>query len=260
MVSYAAFGRMVLRDVEISILFFEVLSMKRDNWVGFVPFYLLVAILSIAIAKGGSDAISAISDHQVVVREHCIVIDAGHGGIDGGATSCTGVLESHINLEIALRLNDMMHLLGYDTVMIRTTDTSIHTGGNSIAAQKLSDLRERVRIASETEGALLISLHQNTYHDSKFSGAQVFYSANPDSKQLAILLQQSLISTVNPGSNRKAKKAEGIYLMQHTICPAVLVECGFLTNPQEEANLRSAEYQKRLCSVISTCLSNFLKR
>lgn len=232
--------------------------MKRDNWVGFVPYYLLVVILSIAVAKGGSDAITAISDRQPVEREHCIVIDAGHGGIDGGATSCTGVLESHINLEIALRLNDLMHLLGYDTVMIRTTDTSIHIGGNSIAAQKLSDLRERVRIVSETEGAVLISIHQNTYHDSRFSGAQVFYSANEEGKKLASLLQDSLISSLNPGSNRKTKKAEGIYLMQHTTCPAVLVECGFLTNPQEEANLRSPDYQIKLCAVLSAGISNFL--
>ncbi len=232
--------------------------MKRDNWIGFIPFYLLVVILCIGIAKGGSDAVTAITNNQPISRAHCVVIDAGHGGIDGGATSCTGALESQINLEIALRLEDLMHLLGYKTVMIRTTDTSIHTSGNSIAAQKLSDLKERVRIVEKTEGAILVSIHQNTFSDSKYSGAQVFYSGNEKSKALANLAQTGFVDTLNQGSNRKIKKAEGVYLMQHTTCPAILVECGFLSNPEEDAKLQSSEYQKRICCVLVSAVSGFI--
>lgn len=229
--------------------------MKRDNWIVFTPFYLLVVIVFLGIAKMGSSTVTTIRQQRPVDREHRIVIDAGHGGIDGGATSCTGVLESHVNLEIALRLEDTFHLLGYDTVMIRRTDESIYTQGNTIAAQKVSDLKERVRIANETPGAILISLHQNTFSDSKYSGAQVFYTQAVESQKIAQALQQNLISVLNPDSQRKSKPAKGVYLMEHISCPGILIECGFLTNPEEEALLRSKEYQIKLSSVIAATLS-----
>lgn len=232
--------------------------MKRDNWIVFTPFYLLVVIVFLGIAKMGSSTITTIRQQRPVERKHRIVIDAGHGGIDGGATSCTGVLESHVNLEIALRLEDTFHLLGYDTVMIRRTDESIYTQGNTIAAQKVSDLKERVRIANETPGAILISLHQNTFSDSKYSGAQVFYTQAGESQKIAQAMQQNLISVLNPDSQRKSKPAKGVYLMEHITCPGILVECGFLTNPQEEALLRSKEYQIKLSSVIAATLSLYL--
>ncbi len=232
--------------------------MKRNNWVAMLPFYLLTFILVIGIAKGSSDAVSAISQNRPVERTHRIVIDAGHGGIDGGATSCTGVLESTINLEIALRLNDLMHFLGLETVMIRTTDTSIYTDGNSIAAQKVSDLKERVRIVNETQGSVLVSIHQNIFSDSRYGGAQVFYASDPDSKRLASDMQKLFTQTVNPGSKRISKNAKGVYLMEHINTCGVLIECGFLSNPEEEAKLRNDDYQKKLCCVIGSTLSSFL--
>ena len=186
-----------------------------------------------------------------------MVIDAGHGGVDGGATSCTGKLESAYNLEIALRLRDLFHLLGYPTRMIRTTDTSIYTKGDTIAAQKMSDLKERVRIVNESENNILVSIHQNNFSDSKYSGAQVFYPDTEGSRELAEALQQKLVQTLNPGSNRKAKKAEGIYLMEHIENQGILVECGFLSNPEEEAKLADAEYQNKLCCVIAAVTAEF---
>ena len=229
--------------------------MKRDNWIVFVPFYLLVVILFLGIANWGGEAITTLHQHRPVARTHCIVIDAGHGGIDGGATSCTGVLESQINLEIALRLEDMFHLLGYDTVMIRRTDESIYTEGNTIAAQKVSDLKERVRIANETPGAILISIHQNTFSNGKYHGAQVFYASGEESKELAQSLQSNLISVLNAGSQRKSKQAKGVFLMDNITCPGILIECGFLTNPEEEAQLRTPDYQRDLCGVIAATVS-----
>lgn len=232
--------------------------MKHDNWIVFMPFYLLVVILLIGIAHGGSRVVTTIAGNQPPEQECRIVIDPGHGGIDGGATSCTGVLESTLNLEISLRLNDLMHLLGIETVMIRRTDTSIHVQGSSIAAQKVSDLKERVRIVNETEDAVLVSIHQNTFTDSRYGGAQVFYANTEGSQELASALQSAFTDKLNPGSNRKCKKADGIYLMQHIECTGVLVECGFLSNPEEEAKLRSAEYQQRLCCVIAATISTHL--
>lgn len=232
--------------------------MKRDNWVVFAPFYLLVVIVFLGVAHLGSETVTTVNQQRPVDRQHKIIIDAGHGGIDGGATSCTGVLESHINLEIALRLEDMFHLLGYDTVMIRRTDESIYTHGNTIASQKVSDLKERVRIANETPGAILISLHQNTFSDSKYKGAQVFYASDEQSKKTAQILQQNLVTALNPGSQRKSQLAKGVYLMENITCPGILIECGFLTNPEEEALLRSDGYQQKLCAVIATTLSSCL--
>ena len=191
-------------------------------------------------------------------RLHVIVIDAGHGGIDGGATSCSGVLESGLNLEIALRLDDLFHLLGYQTVMIRRTDISVYTTGETIASQKMSDLRQRVRIVEESENPGLISIHQNTFQDTRYHGAQVFYASGEESREFARLLQAQLIATVNPGSHRAIKKADGVYLMQHVTCPAVLLECGFLSNPKEESKLRTREYQQQLCCVIAATTGGFL--
>lgn len=219
--------------------------------------YLLTVLTLLSLIFWGSKSVTVLSENDPLDREHRFIIDAGHGGVDGGATSCTGKLESAFNLEIALRLNDLMHFLGCGTRMIRTEDVSIYTKGDSIAQKKVSDLKERVRICSETEGAILISIHQNTFSESRYSGAQVFYGKAEGSEQLAKTLQEAFIHHANPGSTRRAKKADGIYLMEHTECTGVLIECGFLSNPEEEAKLRSPEYQKQLCCIIAATTVNF---
>ena len=231
--------------------------MNRDKWVGLLPFYLLVVILLLGITHLGSEAVTAIADGQPIQREHTIIVDAGHGGVDGGATSCTGVLESNLNLQIALRLDDLLHLLGYKTVMIRREDISVYTEGETIAQKKTSDLKERVRIVNSTDDAILVSIHQNTFSDNRYGGAQVFYSDTERSRELAQILQSSLVNTLNQGSNRKCKKADGIYLMKQIKKTGILLECGFLSNPTEEAQLRSDTYQKALCCVIASTISNF---
>lgn len=220
--------------------------------------YMLTILATLTLTVLGSRAVTVISQNLPPRREHCFIIDPGHGGVDGGATSCTGKLESAFNLEIGLRLRDLMQFLGYQAKIIRTEDISVYTEGETIAAKKMSDLKERVRICNETDGAILLSIHQNTFSDSRYSGAQVFYPATDGSEALAKTLQKNLIATLNPGSNRNAKRAEGVYLMEHISCPGVLIECGFLSNPEEEALLRSAEYQKRLCCVIAATAADFI--
>ena len=243
-----------MRDMRINCD--EVLSMKKQAlWVSL---YVLTIVGVLAAAEWGSRTVTALVESAPVTRKNCIVIDPGHGGEDGGATSCTGRMESAYNLEISLRLNDLFHLLGYDTRMIRTTDTAVYTKGETIAQKKVSDLKERVRIVNETENALLLSIHQNNFSDSRYSGAQVFYAGTGGSEQLAKLLQDQLVSTLNPGSNRKIKKSDGVYLMEHIDCTGVLVECGFLSNAEEEAKLRSSTYQKRLCCVIAASVSQYI--
>ena len=206
----------------------------------------------------GNKAVTTLSENRTIIREHCIVIDPGHGGEDGGAVSRSGIPESRFNLEIALRLNDLLNLLGYDTKMIRSTDISIYTKGGSLSQKKVSDLKERVRRINETDGAILLSIHQNHYPDERYNGAQVFFAKTEGSEQLAKRLQSEFISTLNPGSRRQAKKSSGIYLMEHISCPGVLIECGFLSNPAEETNLKDPEYQKKVCSVIAATTCQYL--
>lgn len=216
----------------------------------------MILFLFLVVPLLGNHAVTVIAN--TAQPNHTIVIDAGHGGIDGGAVSCTGVYESHINLEIAQKLDDLMHLLGLRTVMIRNTDRSIHTQGTTIAAKKVSDIKERIRIVDSAPNAILISIHQNNFNDPQYCGTQVFYNTHPTSMNLAEKLQSDFRRNLNPNNRRQIKKSSGIYLMEHINCPGILVECGFLSNPAEEERLRDQTYQKKICSVISTTVSQFL--
>ena len=228
--------------------------MIRKNLVGMLPFYLLAAIICIGAAQIGSHSVTTAVQTSAVEWKYTIVVDAGHGGIDGGATSCSGKLESGLNLQIAKRLDDLLHLLGYRTVMIRTTDTSIYTEGKTIAAQKVSDLKERVRIVNESPNAILVSIHQNTFSDSKYRGAQVFYAPTEGSRELAELLQPIL------WQERSCKEGKSVFLLQNIHCPGILVECGFLSNPEEDQLLQQPGYQQKISSVIACKLAEFINK
>lgn len=229
--------------------------MKRWNYY---LFCVSTMVLMLLCAYWGSRVVTVISEELPFVRKHCIVIDPGHGGEDGGAVSCTGRMESEYNLAISRRLDDLLHLLGYRTRMTRTSDVSIYTTGSTIAQKKVSDLKERVRIVNKTGNALLVSIHQNQFSDSRYSGAQVFYAKTAGSKDLGQKLQAELVAALNPGSNRKSKPVSGVYLLENIPCAGVLVECGFLSNPQEEAMLRNTDYQKKLCCVLAAALHQYL--
>lgn len=231
---------------------------QRKGRGNVLMFYSLVIGLFLFGTLLGNQTVAVISEMVPMERLHRIVIDPGHGGEDGGAVSCTGKNESMFNLQISLRLNDLLHLLGYDTVMIRTTDTSVYTAGQTIAQKKVSDLKQRVRIVDRTYNPILVSIHQNTFPEGKYSGAQVFYASSAGSQELAKQLQDALVSALKPESNRRAKQGSGIYLLDKINAPGILVECGFLSNPQEEALLSTSDYQKKLCCVISASLSQFL--
>ena len=231
---------------------------KRIRFASLVPVYLVILSLILIVAAAGNWTVTTMLKEAPVGNRKCVIIDPGHGGVDGGATSCTGILESELNLEISLRLDDLMHLLGIQTVMIRKTDISVHTQGESIGAKKVSDLKQRVNITNSTENAMLVSIHQNHFSDSRYSGAQVFYAGTSGSDRLAKDLQAALKTSLNPASKRQAKKADGVYLLQNIKCPGVLVECGFLSNPEEEAKLKERSYQLKLCCVMACVVSNYL--
>ena len=186
-----------------------------------------------------------------------LVLDAGHGGEDGGAVSLTGAAESGINLAITLRVDQLLGFCGAPPVVLREEDVSLHDqGADTLREKKASDLRNRVQAVEQVGDAVLLSVHQNTFTDKKYHGAQVFYAPTEGSQALAETMQEALRAALDPENGRQAKPiSDSVYLMNHVSCPAVLVECGFLSNPEEEALLRSADYQIRLAAVLAgVCL------
>lgn len=221
-----------------------------------IVIYLLIFTVVITLSLTGNQLVSVFSENRNVCNT--VIIDAGHGGVDGGAVSCTGMYESQINLEIALKLEDLMHFLGMRTVMIRNTDRSVYTEGETIAAKKVSDIRNRVHTVNTAENGILVSIHQNNFTDKRYSGSQVFYNKFGGSKPLADEIQRAFRESINPFNKRQTKKASGIYLMEHINCPGILIECGFLSNEAEEQLLRENGYQQKLCCVIACTVSRYL--
>lgn len=189
--------------------------------------------------------------------EEILIIDAGHGGADGGAVSISGILESDINLSIAKRLQQLCGLVGVPHTMTRWDENSIHDeDAYTLREQKRSDLYNRVALVNEIENGCLVSIHQNIYESGSSKGAQVFY--RDDDSQLWAVETQELLRQVDGENTRLAARIpESVYLMSHVSCPAILVECGFLSNARDEEWLTTSEYQTKLAAVL---LSSFLTR
>lgn len=226
------------------------------NWIWV---YGVTAFLFLFSVHSGSRAVTTITESIPPEKRWRIVIDAGHGGMDSGTTSVSGIPESKYNLDIALRTKDLFSLLGYQCILTRTNDQSIHTEGETIAARKASDLRQRVRIANSDTNTILISIHQNHFADGRYRGPQVFYAESYGSKDLAQSMQTALTAALYPENNRQIAKAKGIYLMEHIHCTGILVECGFLSNPHEDRLLKEKNYQQKICSVLACVTAQHLK-
>ena len=183
-----------------------------------------------------------------------LVLDPGHGGFDGGAVSDDGTRESDLNLSIAGKTRLIAELLGQKTIMTREND-SARTDFASYSEHE--DLVHRVKIINQTPGAVLMSIHQNTFPSSRPRGPQVLYASDDVSRQMGCFFQELLASCLLPESRRVAAPAgREIYILNHVRCPAILVECGFLSHPEEAAALEKAEYQKKLAVILA---GGFLK-
>lgn len=225
----------------------------RKRWLFSCAFLLLSALTMFSVLRAEeSKAVSMPNELQLPTRP-VFVLDAGHGGADGGASSSSGVLESDINLAITLRARDMFALLGQPTVLTRTDERSLADDPSAtLRQQKVSDTKNRVALVNGIENARLISIHQNTLAGySSVHGAQVFYSTIDGSAETAEAIQQVLNTMVNEG-NEKVKKpiSKDVYLMSHVTCPALLVECGFLSNAAETELLQTHTYQTLLAMII----------
>ncbi|MBO4915868.1 MAG: N-acetylmuramoyl-L-alanine amidase [Oscillospiraceae bacterium] len=215
-------------------------------------FFLLAALM-----LHGSRSIAVF--HTQSAEKTVYVLDAGHGGEDGGAVSEEGVRESDINLSVTLRLDALLRFLGRDTVLTRTGDAAIYSSeAQTIREKKVSDLKNRVAIVNSTPGAVLVSIHQNSLPSVPgVHGAQAFYGMEPLGDTLAASVQEALNQGVNINNAKHEKLISStIYLMKNVKCPAVLVECGFMSNRDESVRLLDGDYQRRLATAIAAGLLN----
>ena len=189
-----------------------------------------------------------------------VIIDAGHGGFDGGAVA-NGITEKDINLAISLNLRDMLTSSGFTVIMIREEDISVHDPvANTIRTKKNTDLNNRLKVINENNNSIFVSIHQNMYTESQYSGAQVFYSPNNESsKALAQILQNTIVKQLQNDNTRQIKEAtDSLFLLYNAEIPAVMVECGFLSNPEEAQKLNTDEYQQQMsfaimCGILEYC-------
>lgn len=190
-----------------------------------------------------------------------ILIDPGHGGIDGGAKSKTGTIEKDINLQISLKLRDNLEEKGYKVYMTRDNDEGLYEKGNTVKEKKREDLNRRVEMKKETECDIFVSIHQNMFPQSKCYGAQVWYASNENSYNLATVVQESIKQTVKDNNKRVAKPAAEAYLIlrdKHEGA-SILVECGFLSNPDEESRLKSEDHQNLIVEGISDGIDKYFE-
>lgn len=186
-----------------------------------------------------------------------IILDPGHGGEDGGTVGVNGIYEKDINLAVAQKINTILRTAGIATVMTRTEDVLLYDKNSDYQGQKkVQDLLTRRKIAETYDNAIFVSIHMNAFPESQYHGLQVYYSTNSaESIRLAEEIQTITTEWLLPNNTRRIKAAgSNIYLLDRLHCPAVLIECGFLSNPEECQNLSTEEYQQQLALTISLAI------
>ena len=204
----------------------------------------------------GSDAQSEEHSDRSAQSYPVIIIDAGHGGEDGGTVGKNGVYEKDVNLAVALYLSASLEDMGITTLLTRNEDILLYDRNSDYEGQKKAqDLATRKRIAEECDNAIFVSIHMNSFPEEKYKGLQVYYSENnTDSFVLAQRIQGLTAELIQPDNTRMCKAGKNIYLLERLNCPALLIECGFLSNPEECALLSTAEYQKKLSQVLAEAI------
>ena len=228
-------------------------------------FFMLAAAITLAacfgfgILDGKTQAQS--SSLPASTPYKTVIIDAGHGGEDGGASSASGLIEKHLNLEISRLICEMLRESGVDVVMTREDDRLLYDRNVDFEGRKKKlDLAARLEVAKTYEESVFVSIHMNSFSDKRYSGLQVWYSQNcPESMVLAQKIQSNARSRLQPSNKRSIKAADSkIFLLDNAISPAVLIECGFLSNPDEASLLGTDAYRRELASVIYESVIEFL--
>lgn len=228
------------------------------KWTALYLLTLLLLFAGFAAILWQGSAVNA-SKNLVLEQGPVLVIDPGHGGMDGGAVAADGTVESQINLAVSLRMEELARFIGVETEMTRREDVSLHdASADTVRAKKASDLKNRTALANAVPGGVVVSIHQNSLPDvPSVCGAQVFYSAAEGSQELAEAVQSSLNDALNPKPKEPKQAGSGVYLLQHASSPTILVECGFLSNPQETVRLNTPAYQTELAlTILSAVLAH----
>ena len=223
----------------------------------FLAFLLFLSIL-MAILFGIAETTRQKTDLDVVNKEpshspKTVILDAGHGGEDGGASSADGMLEKDLNLALVLTMRDILAANGVEVILTRDTDTLLYDRNvNFEGRKKKLDADARLKIAKETADAVFVSIHMNTYPLPSCQGVQVWYSANNEaSKEVATSVRNVTQELLQPENDREIKKSgSNVYILRHIECPAILIECGFLSSPEEAALLADASYRQQLALVL----------
>lgn len=228
---------------------------RSKSFILTVTFALILGLTAYYLRQITTDSVFAPAHFS----NETVVIDAGHGGEDGGAISVTGAIESHINLEIALKLDQIFGLYGVNTILLRDSDISLHdSDAETLRQKKVSDLHNRVSIINAVENPIVISIHQNTYSSNQYHGAQVFYANGELSLPFAQITQSTLKQFLDPANNRMPTAIpDSVYLMNNISCKAILVECGFLSNYQEDALLQTPAYQTKISIALAGSYLNY---
>lgn len=220
--------------------------------------FLYISTIILVIASLSSYARYSTPDYTSFDGK-TIIIDPGHGGIDGGAVGIGKTLEKDLNLKLSKELAAALEKEGYKVILTRKDDTLSCDDGESLKSKKRADTKNRLRIADENPDALFISIHMNYFEDSSAKGSQVFYSIkNPESRKFASLLKMNLQKYVSSDNNRDIKEAyPSIYIMKNTKNTAVLLECGFISNREEEKLLNREEYRNKIITAIICTLKDY---
>ncbi len=234
-------------------------TLKLNNVIFFFLIIATVVVALVFVLFAKNSDISLVSASEKTDRP-VLVIDAGHGGADGGAVSLSGTLESELNLDIALRIAALSGLTGIEYSMTReSSDISYPESAKSIASKKKFDQKHRVEQINKTPNAVLISIHQNCYPHKAPFGPQSFYSKIEGSDSLAELIQNSMNTVLCPGNRRLAMPvAKNIYLFKSINCPAALVECGFVSNPAESKLLDTENYRLKIAAILTSAYLQYL--
>lgn len=237
------------------------MKIKFNTLVGIIiAIFAIAAILIFTYTAYCNEAASITSNSAI--SQKTIIIDAGHGGMDGGSVGVDGTVEKEINLKIALKLEFILKAYGYNVIMTRKDDKSIHdSSANTVRQQKVSDIHNREKIILQNPDAIFVSIHQNHYPNSSIHGTQVFYSKNNTlSKELAQNIQSSIVKNIDSENKRQIKKSgTEIYLLYHSKIPSVMVECGFISNYNDLNKLKDENYQKKLALSIADGIVNYYK-
>jgi len=228
----------------------------------FVFSVLLVSIISYEIANSYTISQKVIKTNATPITNKTVILDAGHGLPDEGAVGFTGTTEQAINLEIVLKLQKLIEQSGSKVILTRSDENGIYSADStSLRNKKISDIKNREYIVDNSNADIFISIHLNKYQDSKYSGWQTFYQSKIDnSKLLATSIQNELNNNINNDNKRVPMAIKGVYLMEHISIPGVVVECGFISNPNEEELLKQETHQSKLAWGIYTGVKKYFQQ